>query len=243
MNAIQKNRHALSKTLMLCSSLIFYFLLVSFAEAAGEYIPIVAIPGLNNQKIASLPEYINKIYFFTITIGALYGVVKIAFAGVKYSMSDIITSKESAKEDIKGVLLGLAILLIPFIVLRTINPELTRLDVLSSVSVKNKINLISGSVKDGKSTPRYQEGDLKTVGTQISTASKTSSTSSQSGSVTSNNTSNTNGTMNREILIPIRAGTEQELENVKEECRANMPGGTANFLKDPARGKYVCTNY
>jgi hypothetical protein len=37
---------------------------------------------------------------------------------------------ETAKSDIKGVLLGLAILLIPYLVLNTINPELTNLDVL-----------------------------------------------------------------------------------------------------------------
>lgn len=143
MNTLQKNQSIFSKAIITCSVIFFYFILSSFVEAAGQYIPIVAIPGLNDQNVAGLPDYINKIYFFTITIGALYGVVKIAFAGVKYSMNDIITNKESAKEDIKGVLLGLAILLIPFIVLRTINPELTRLDVLSSV--KTKINLIQTS--------------------------------------------------------------------------------------------------
>lgn len=143
MNTLRKNRYTFSRALIMCSPLFFYLLLVSFAEAAGQYIPIVAIPGLNDQITAGLPAYINRIYFFTITIGALYGVVKIAFAGVKYSMSDVVTDKGSAIKDIQGVLLGLAILLIPFIVLRTINPELTRLDVLSNV--KNKIDLISGS--------------------------------------------------------------------------------------------------
>lgn len=151
MNTVRKNQSFFSKAVIVCSFLFFYFFLVSFVEAAGQYVPIVGIPGLTNQNTASLPDYINRIYFFTITIGALYGVVKIAFAGVKYSMSDIITSKESAKEDIKGVLLGLAILLIPFIVLKTINPELTRLDVLGSV--KNKIQLTtSGSNNAPKGT-------------------------------------------------------------------------------------------
>jgi len=224
----------------MCSTLFFYLLLVSFAEAAGQYAPIVGIPGLTNQNTASLPDYLNRVYFFTITIGALYGVVKIAFAGVKYSMSDVITDKGSAIKDIQGVLLGLAILLIPFIVLKTINPELTRLDVLSSV--KNKINLISGSTR--QSTPTYQEGDLNTVGTQIRTAARATSTSSQSGPVTSNNTQNTNtGTTNREVLIPILSGTDEEFVNIKAQCVVEMPGATANFWKDPAQGKYVCRNY
>jgi len=239
MNISFLNQGTFSKALALCSVLFFYFLFVSFAEAAGQYVPIVGIPGLTNQNTASLPEYINRIYFFTITIGAMYGVVKIAFAGVKYSMSDIITSKESAKEDIKGVLLGLAILLIPFIVLRTINPELTRLDVLSSV--KNKINLISGSAR--QSTPTYQVGDLNTVGTQIRTAARATSTSAQSGPVTGTNTQNTNGSTNREVLIPILSGTDDEFVNIKAQCVVEMPGYTANFWKDPSQGKYVCRNY
>ena len=155
MNTLQKNRNGFIKALILCTISVYCLLLISFAEAATQYVPIVGIPGLTNQNTASLPDYINRIYFFTITIGAMYGVVKIAFAGVKYSMSDIITSKESAKEDIKGVLLGLAILLIPFIVLRTINPELTRLDVLSSV--KNKIPMSGAPATEGTSSKTAED--------------------------------------------------------------------------------------
>lgn len=156
MNTVRKNRSTLSRALVSCLVFFLYLMFVSFAEAAAQYTPIVAIPGLNNQSTTSLPDYLNRVYFFTITIGALYGVVKIAFAGVKYSMSDIITSKESAKEDIKGVLLGLAILLIPFIVLRTINPELTRLDVLSTIQ-KIKLTVSSTVSPGGGST----EGKMK----------------------------------------------------------------------------------
>ena len=57
---------------------------------------------------------------------------------MKYSLSDIVTDKASAKHDIQGVLLGLAILLIPFIVLNTINPNLTSLNILKSAQ---KLNL------------------------------------------------------------------------------------------------------
>ena len=225
-------------TLLSFFIVFFFLLLLSTAHAEIKpYTPLVSIPGLTNQKMASLPDYLNKVYFLIITIGALYGVVKIAFAGVKYSMSDIITSKESAKADIKGVLLGLAILLIPFIVLKTINPELTRLDVLYNAP---KVQLKGTSPQ---STPTYQVDDLNAVGTQIRTVSGTNNTSSQSGPVTSNNTSNTDGTTNREILIPIKSGTAQELENIRSLCTVEMPGYTANFWKDPAQGKYVCRNY
>lgn len=143
---------------LLSSFVIFFFLsLLSTAHAEiAPYTPLVSIPGLTNQKMASLPDYLNKVYYLIITIGALYGVVKIAFAGVKYSLSDVITSKESAKEDIKGVLLGLAILLIPFIVLQTINPELTRLDVFSGAP---KVQLKGSPTTGGSSGTTLNNAD------------------------------------------------------------------------------------
>lgn len=101
------------------------------ADNPNTFTPLVGIPGLtDNANKRTLPEYINAVYMLTITIGALYGVVKIAFAGVKYSMSGVVTDKSEARKDILNVLGGLAVLLLPFVVLNTINPELIRLDVL-----------------------------------------------------------------------------------------------------------------
>jgi hypothetical protein len=121
-------------SLLLTLSLFFFLALTELAFAVNintpTYVPLVGIPGITDTEGLTLAEYINAIYLFTISVGALIGVVKISMAGVKYSMSDVITDKASAKKDIVGVLLGLAILLIPFIVLNTIYPGLTNLDVL-----------------------------------------------------------------------------------------------------------------
>ncbi len=68
----------------------------------------------------------------TISIGAFIGVIKLSIAGVKYAMSDVVTDKSSAKKDIMGVFLGLAILLVPFIVLKQINPDLVNLELLKN---------------------------------------------------------------------------------------------------------------
>jgi hypothetical protein len=53
-------------------------------------------------------------------------VLKITIAGVKYMLSDVVTSKESAKKDIQGALFGLLIVLAAVIILNTINPSLSR---------------------------------------------------------------------------------------------------------------------
>ncbi len=117
--------------------LVFFFVAVfatpTLAQTA-KYTPLVNVPGLNTSGATSLPDYINKIYILLISIGALFGVVKIAIAGVKYATTEVVTGKSSAKDDIKGVLMGLAILLLPYIVLYTINPELTKLNVLENAT-------------------------------------------------------------------------------------------------------------
>lgn len=111
-------------------SIVIASLLQSASYAWGaEFQPMVGIPGLDTNS-RSLPEYLNAIYLFLISAGAIIGVIKIALAGVKYATSSSASGTQSAKEDIKGVLLGLLILCIPYIVLSLINPNFTNLDIL-----------------------------------------------------------------------------------------------------------------
>lgn len=139
-------------------SLIVTLLYVCFATPlfAEGYTPLVSIPGISGTP--SLPDYINKVYLLTIAVGVFIAILRIAYAGVKYSMSGVVTDKASAKNDIKGVLIGLAILLLPALVLNTINPDLLRLDFLDGLS-KLDINSNSISNPGGAST--------NTAGTQV----------------------------------------------------------------------------
>ncbi len=124
--------------LPLTLSVIFLFFLgtmLLFAEeAAPKYTPLIGIPGLTDDaglnENTSLPVYINRVYMLLIVVGAMIAVIKIALAGAKYSLSGVVTDKSEAKNDIMGVLLGLVLLLIPFIVLNTIYPGLTNLNIL-----------------------------------------------------------------------------------------------------------------
>lgn len=130
-----------------------FFVLPVSVHAAVQYSPMILIPGMNPSGATSLPALINSIYVLAIAVGAIFAVIKIALAGVKYSMDDVITSKEEAKKDIKGVLMGLAILLIPFIVLNTINPDLINMNVLSSMSRMGQGVNPSGGGGGGGSNP------------------------------------------------------------------------------------------
>lgn len=134
------------------SAIVFYsgslfLFMASYAfGATPEFVPLTGVPGLRDfDKNTSIATYINAVYLTIISVGALIGVVRLAIAGVKYSLDDVVTHKQDAKDDIKGVLLGLAILLIPFIVLNTIYSGLTNIDVLNSAN-NNKVDLNTSSI-------------------------------------------------------------------------------------------------
>ena len=99
---------------------ITLFLLPLITFAAG-YRPIVGIPGVSD---GNFNEYINAIYALAISLAALLAVIKIIIAGVKWMMTDIVTSKMDAKKDIQGALLGLLVILAAVLVLTVINPDI-----------------------------------------------------------------------------------------------------------------------
>jgi len=131
-------------------SVLFLAFFATTAFGANEtFSPLTGLPGITNLKTATLPEYINAIYLALIGFGALIAVIRIAWAGVKYATHPGNHHEiEGAKDDIRGVLLGLAILLLPYVVLNTINPELTSLNVLKSApNVNTKDNSIKLSTE------------------------------------------------------------------------------------------------
>jgi len=166
MNFLAQNRWVLSVGTFV--SLCFLFFVVSFATAFAQnavYTPLVGIPGLATGQGTGLASYLNRLYIITIGIGAILAFIKISMAGVKWSMSDVITDKGAAKEDIKGALLGLAILLIPYIVLNTIYPGLTSLNILENAG-SSRVDL------NRSSTATYSQSTANTgtnSGTGITT--------------------------------------------------------------------------
>ena len=62
---------------------------------------LVGIPGVD-ANTASIGQYINALYILSISIAALLAVIKIIIAGVKYVLSDVVTSKVTPKVIFKG---------------------------------------------------------------------------------------------------------------------------------------------
>ncbi len=123
------------------SLLVLACLFFPLVTLGADFVPLVKLPGVTQTQPGGLANYLNKIYLFLIVVGSIIAAIRISIAGAEYAFTDIVTSKEDAKKHIYGVLIGLAILLIPFIVLSTIYPALTSLDILGNAgALKSTIN-------------------------------------------------------------------------------------------------------
>jgi len=111
---------------------LLFVLLPEPVSAQTTFRSIVDIPGISDdaEVTNNFGLYINALYIFAITVGAMLAVLKLVAAGVKYMFSDIVTNKEAAKSDIKGALLGLLIVIGAVVVLNTVNTDLTRVDLV-----------------------------------------------------------------------------------------------------------------
>lgn len=200
------------------------------AEPVLEYAPLIGIPQLEQASGKGLVDYFNSIYLLTIAIGALLAVVKMMIAGVKYSFSDIVTSKEEAKQDIFGVLLGLAILLIPFIVLNTIYPGLTSLDILKT-SEQNTVVLSSSNQtapSGNQTTPSNTQYERGTIYEKCTLADESACATD---CATKKGTLNVTGGTSSCIYKP----SADVLDPTKQ-----YPCGVGEVLQKTLVGNYVC---
>ena len=95
------------------------------ASAAIAYNnPLVNIPGYESGTGASFDDFVNLIYGVAISLAALLAVIKIVIAGVKWMLSDVVTNKTEAKQDIQGALLGLIVIISAVLIITVINPDI-----------------------------------------------------------------------------------------------------------------------
>lgn len=110
---------------------LFVFILfcapaVVFGQAA--YKPLVGVPGIGDGD-SDFGKYINALYALSISVAALMAVIKIIIAGVKYMLSDVVTSKSEAISDIRGSVIGLIIVISAVLILTEINPQLAATEI------------------------------------------------------------------------------------------------------------------
>ena len=101
-----------------------------------------------------LVTFINRLFVFSLTVGAIIAVVRIMIAGYLYmGHGDMWSSLNRAKEILTDVVFGLLLLLAIYLILFQINPNLLNLDVLKSF--KSNSSAQSGALQTGVAGAPY----------------------------------------------------------------------------------------
>jgi len=125
------------KKILLGTSLLFVCVLTtSVAYAASgttadattnlTYTPLEPLPGLENPGSVTLPNLLNAVFKILLSIGALVAVVMLALSGIEYMVSAVPGVKHKARERAQAAVIGILILAASYLILFTINPNLTK---------------------------------------------------------------------------------------------------------------------
>ncbi len=120
---------------LICTSVLLCAPMLAYAEFKA----FQTLPGLENAGNLTTQQYIDALYVIAITAAAILAVFKLIWAGVQYMLSEVVTNKQKAKQDIQGALLGLLIILAAVTILNTINPNLTQINFLRNATPANSI--------------------------------------------------------------------------------------------------------
>jgi len=123
-------------------------ILFSSVALAADYIPLEpnAWSQLNGTggKVTSisttnLGDFLNKVFSFGIAIAVALTVVMITLGGIQYMTTDSWSKKDEGKQKVKDAFTGLALALISWLILYTINPCLVSFTSGTECAGGNKI--------------------------------------------------------------------------------------------------------
>ncbi len=106
---------------------------------AGTFVPLADIGNQSNKlgQLYDSPDlgtYVNRLFLFALSIGAILAVVRLMWAGYLYMGSgDMWSSKGKAREVFGDVVIGLLLLLAIYLILYQINPDILKLNILDSL--------------------------------------------------------------------------------------------------------------
>ncbi len=94
---------------------------------ASTYVPLVTDFPVPGNGTGNLADYINTVVTFAIGIAGVLAVVMIIIGGVQYVSTDSWSNKDDGKKRIQAALGGLILALSSYLILNTIDPNLTKL--------------------------------------------------------------------------------------------------------------------
>jgi len=95
---------------------------------AATYQPLVKdLPGFDAG--GDLGSYINSLYKIALALGSTAGVLLIAYAGIEYMTTDVVTKKKDGIKRIRMAVTGLLMLLGTYLVFNQIDPNILNLTI------------------------------------------------------------------------------------------------------------------
>ena len=157
-------KNGLIKKVLVILFLTLGISLVSFAHATVISLSLPSVNGVTNP--CSNPtaagcnpgNYVSSFYQFALMIGGLLAFGAVVFGGVKYiTAAGNPSSQSEGKAWIESALLGLLLLAGAYLILNTVNPNLTHLSLptlkLVQIQSTGPIQLPSGSNTDANQNP------------------------------------------------------------------------------------------
>ncbi len=161
---MKKNMHNSAKSRKVYFLLLFVISCAPLFTLAADqsFVPLTSIPGFGSLgNTPSLPAFFNSLYKLCIGAAAVIAVLQIMRAGVAIMQSSgSVTANKEAKELISSAIIGLVLVLSPYVVFSVINPNILKLDLnVSSLEVPlNKVDTggpspdqTAAAVNDGSS--------------------------------------------------------------------------------------------
>ncbi|MDD3386803.1 MAG: hypothetical protein PHX92_02675, partial [Candidatus Pacebacteria bacterium] len=103
-------------------------LLIALPVFAESKYPVIA--GIEISETTTSAEYIAYAFSLLVAIGTFIAVVMVVIAAIEWMSSEGNPSKiDSSKGKIKNALLGVGVLLGSYVIISTINPEITEVEI------------------------------------------------------------------------------------------------------------------
>lgn len=115
---------------------------------------ITDIPAFQNVRTGEdMPAFLNSLYTICIGAAVVIAILQLIRGGITWMLADSLTSKESARHSITIAIMGLILVLSPYIVFSIINPKILDLSI-------TKLTLTVPEYRDSPQTPIEGGGEL-----------------------------------------------------------------------------------
>jgi hypothetical protein len=124
-------------TFFLAAAVLFaggFFSLTQAQSQETQYLPLAPLPEAAPDSGTNLTTYLQGGFRLVIIIVAILAVIMIAYSGLQYMTSNAVPAKTMAKERLYNAVGGLLLLLGAVLILQTINPELTSLKLIDTLT-------------------------------------------------------------------------------------------------------------